>query len=212
MSEWIDVSLFVEEGMITYNDKFPFKRPIKNSIDGGDLYNESRLDMGCHTGTHIDAPYHFNNDGKRVHQLDLDTLVGECFVVELMGIDVVTYDDLARSNIPDGVKRLLIKTDNSVIGYEGKFRPEFVGLDLSAVRFIHEKGILLLGTDYFAISKHELSAPVHQEFFKNNECIALEAVNMKELSRGWYDMICLPLRLKDADGSPARVIVKKSEH
>ncbi len=211
MEEWINLSLEVDENITTFNDLYPFKRIIKKSIDLGDACNESRLDIGCHTGTHIDAPYHFNNQGKRIHELDLSTLIGECYVCEIFNRDTITYDDLARADIPTGIIRLFIKTDNSIIGFDTKFRRDYVGLDVSAIKFIHERGILLLGTDYFAISSYNLSAQVHCEFFKNNECIALEALNLAPVSKGSYTVICLPLNLKNADGSPARVVARRLE-
>ena len=112
MSQWIDLSIAIDENIPSFNDASPFSRIVRKSMDAGDMYNESWLDIGCHTATHVDAPYHFNNNGKRIHQLDIDLLLGECYVVEIFSKDLITYDDLCKCNIPEGTKRLIIKTDN----------------------------------------------------------------------------------------------------
>ena len=209
MSQWIDLSIAVDENIPSFNDVSPFSRIIRKSVDKGDGYNESWLDIGCHSATHVDAPYHFNNNGKRIHQLDLDLLMGECYVVEIFNKSIITYNDLCGLNIPEGTKRLIIKTDNTTIGFEPKFRKDFVGLDVSAVKFFDERGILLVGTDYLAISKYDQAAAVHTAFFENNERIALEALYLNDVCEGKYELICLPIKLKDADGAPARVVARR---
>lgn len=205
---WIDLSLEINSDLVTWDNDMPFSRHITSSINSGDLCNESRMHIGTHTGTHIDAPYHFNNDGKMVHELDFNTLMGECYVAEIYGKSIITADDFAK-HVPNGVKRLLLKTDNTKLGYSHKFRTDFCGIDVSAVMYMRENGIKLLGNDYLSIAKYEYTTLVHKTFFESTENVALEGLVMNDVCSGWYDLVCLPLKITGADGSPVRVIVRK---
>lgn len=105
-------------------------------------------------------------------------------------------------------KGLLLKTDNTNIGYEHKFMTDFCGIDVSAVLYMRENGIKLFGNDYLSIAKYEFTGDVHRVFFECNDNIALEGLVMNDVSSGWYELFCLPLNIIGADGAPARVIVK----
>ncbi len=102
----------------------------------------------------------------------------------------------------------MLKTDNTNIGYEHKFRTDFCGIDVSAVLYMRENGIKLFGNDYLSIAKYEFTGDVHRVFFECNDNIALEGLVMNDVSSGWYELFCLPLNIIGADGAPARVIVK----
>ena len=205
---WIDLTLGVDENIVTWDNDSSFYKRTTSAINNGDSCNELRIHIGSHTGTHIDAPYHFNNDGKKVNELDLNILVGKCYVAEIYGTEIITADDIKR-NVPEGTKRLLLKTDNTKIGYERKFRTDFCGIDVSAVSYMRENGIKLLGNDYLSIAKYEFTGDVHRAFLKCNDNIALEGLVMNDVSSGWYELCCLPMKIIGADGAPARVIVKR---
>ncbi len=206
--DWIDLSLTVTDSLVTWNNELPYGRRITSSISSGDVCNESRLHIGSHTGTHIDAPFHFNDSGIKVDELDINVLCGRCFIAEIYGERVITGKLLEKA-VPDGCERLLLKTDNTAKGYPQKFRTDFSGLDVSAVEFIKEHDIRLFGNDYLSIACYDRTMAVHQAFFSDNRRIALEGLVMDKVSEGWYEMCCLPLKLSGSDGSPARVIVRK---
>lgn len=87
---WIDLTLGIDENIVTWDNDLPFFRRTTSSINDGDSCNESRIHIGSHTGTHIDAPYHFNNCGKKVNELDLNILVGKCYIAEIYGKKIIT--------------------------------------------------------------------------------------------------------------------------
>ena len=88
---------------------------LMKSQEGGYRCNVTRLDTGVHFGTHLDAPCHFIEGGKAVEELDLNLLVGTCFVDKIFGVLEITPRHLDALHIPDGTKRLLLRTDNSAL-------------------------------------------------------------------------------------------------
>ncbi len=204
----IDITIPVDENIISWNDRHSFSRTVVASQANGDKCNESVMKISCHEGTHVDAPFHFRLDGKKIDEIDSDLLIGECFVAYVPNKKVVTRADL-EDIVPEGVIRLLLRTDNSDGEMSGKFNQSYCSVDESAVEFMHERGIRLFGVDYLSIGQSGNTAPVHKLFFSHNDNVALEGLWLKNVQGGMYILYCLPLLLKGSDGAPARVFIKK---
>jgi arylformamidase len=164
------------------------------------------IEMGSHTGTHIDAPWHMIENGATLDQYSLETLVGKATVFE-----VPAARSLGRAELEPldwtGVQRVLFKTENSRHWGDGHFYEDFVYLAPEGAEFLVEKGIRLAGIDYLSIDKFKsLSHPSHFVLLNRNICI-LEGLNLDAAPAGEYMMAALPLNLRDADGAPARVIL-----
>lgn len=177
----------------------------------GDSANVSRISMGVHTATHVDAPNHFIEGAKRVHELDPAKLVGQCRVIE-MDKDVVAIEpehvgDIAR------VKRVLFKTRNS--GFwatpEDGFRTDFTYITPATAKLLVENGVVLVGIDYLSIEKSGSPGhPVHVTLLEK-EVVILEGVDLRGVPAGDYELICAPLKYDGAtgDGSPARTFLRR---
>jgi arylformamidase len=176
----------------------------------GDSYTVSRLECGVHTGTHIDAPAHFIAGGAGAHAIDLDVLVGPCQVVQVRGVDVITAETLDSLAIPAGTTRLLFKTRNSEFWARGEktFQTDFVAIDQSGAAWIVAHGIQLVGIDYLSIAPFEASSPTHNILLQAG-VVAIEGLNLSGIELGRYQLICLPIKLQDSDGAPARAILIK---
>jgi arylformamidase len=164
------------------------------------------IEMGSHTGTHIDAPFHMIDDGKRLEEFPLETLTGKATVFEISGARSLGRTELDRLNW-SGVERVLFKTENSRHWRDEKFYEEFVYLDPEGAQFLVEQGIRLVGIDYLSIDKFRSeSHPSHFVLLKKNIPI-LEGLNLSLVPAGSYTLVALPLNLQNADGAPARVIL-----
>lgn len=118
----LDISVPLRQPMPTYPGDAPFRLiPVVRMADGG-VCNGSRLMLGTHSGTHIDAPWHFNDSGKRIHEIPLARLIGACWVADLRGYPHITADALENASIPPNITRLLLKTDNSALGADARVR------------------------------------------------------------------------------------------
>ncbi len=202
-----DISVMLEPEMPIYPGDAPYALEPMLRIAGGAVCNLSRLMMGTHTGTHIDAPWHFNERGKRVHQIPLDRLIGLAWVADLRGHKAITADALQRANIPL-TTRLLIKTDNSTLWQRRGFQKKFVYLTADAADWLIEHTISVVGLDYLSVEWFGAPEPVVHTKLCGAGLVIIEGLNLSAVPEGEYELICMPLKLKDADGAPARVALR----
>lgn len=172
--------------------------------------NLTSIAIDCHLGTHLDAPLHFIQNGKAIHELDLEKCIGEAYLAEIYGKASIGYEDLEQANIPATCKRLLLKTDNQQYWQQGlnTFQQDFASVDLSGVQWIIEKGIVLVGIDYLSIQRFNDSIAVHQQLLEK-EIVIVETLNLEKVDAGWYSLICLPIKLYGLEGAPVRALLKK---
>jgi arylformamidase len=206
-----DVTVPIKENMPVWPGQPRVEIEPLSCIDRGDQANESRLNLGSHTGTHVDAPYHFVEQGLTVDKLPLDLLVGPAFVAEVDGLDGNRIDvyDLASLHFPRDTTRLLIKTSNSQFWEDGliEFEREYVHLDPKTAKWLVGRGIHLLGIDYLSVEAYgERDFRVHHTLLEAGVVI-VEGLNLSRVPAGPCQLLCLPLKVEGIDGAPARVVV-----
>jgi arylformamidase len=165
----------------------------------------SRLGLGSHAGTHVDAPAHFIPGGATVDRLPLEVLIGPAWVVHLPGPGPLAAADLAAAGIPAGVARLLLRTRNS--DSRSEFAPDIVALAPDASDWLLARGVRLMGIDAPSFEPCESPGePVHRALLSAGVVI-LEGLALAGIVPGAYQLVCLPLRLAGGDGAPARAIL-----
>ncbi len=179
-----------------------------SSIASGDEANVSQVTMSCHTGTHVDAPDHFLNNGKTVDGLSLELLVGRVYVLHLPDVELITAPILMKADIPPRTRRLLFKTRNSNYWANGssQFHTDFVGLSVDAAEWLVDRNVRLVGIDYLSIAPYKMGSPVHTTLL-NAGVVVIEGLDLSQVSQGRYTLHCLPLKLGGVDGAPARCIL-----
>jgi arylformamidase len=205
----IDVSVPLDAQLPTYPHNTPFSlEPIKR-IARGDSSNVSTLHMSAHTGTHVDAPRHFFDQGAGTESLPLELLIGRARVIEIDSRAGVAAEDLAPIDLSDDI-RVLIKTHNSRLWGSPDFHEDYVGVTDSGAKHLVEHGIKVVGVDYLSVEKfHNPGAPAHHVLLGAGT-IVIEGLNLREVDPGVYEMFCLPLRVVGSDGAPARVVLRRS--
>lgn len=204
-----DITLSITPGMPVWPGDPPVTLERVSKIEDGANANVSRLDMGVHTGTHIDAPYHFLKDGGTAEQLSLKTLMGRAYVVHLPdSVDTITADVLKNADIPPRTRRLLFRTRNSKwwANDHSSFEKGFVGIDESGAETLVQRGARLVGVDYLSVAPFGNSAPTHKVLLEAG-IIVVEGLNLSEVEQGRYNFYCLPLKLVNSDGAPARAVL-----
>ncbi len=178
------------------------------NMDNGDHANVSRLSLGAHTGTHVDAPVHFINGAAGVDTLPLEVLVGPAWLVHLPDVTVVTAADLEAAQVPAGTQRLLIKTRNSTYWANGdtEFHPEFAGVAEDAAHWLVAHHVALVGVDYLSVAPWKQGTPTHRALLEAGVVI-VEGLNLSAIEPGSHHFTCLPLKLVGSDGAPARAII-----
>ena len=182
------------------------------AIAAGSSANVSQISLGVHTATHVDAPNHFIDGAKRVHELDPNKLVGPCRVIQVPE-DVIAIEPEHVGDLT-GVERVLFKTQNS--GFwatpELGFRTDFTYLTPATAQLLVDNGIVLVGIDYLSIEKSGSPGhPVHITLLEK-EVVILEGVDLRAIDSGDYHLICAPLKYDGAtgDGSPARTFLQSA--
>jgi arylformamidase len=180
-----------------------------SSIASGDNANVSQMSMSCHSGTHVDAPDHFLNNGKTVESLSLDLLIGRAYVLHLPDVETITAHVLMHADIPPRTRRLLFKTRNSEYwsnDTQHEFHTDFVGLSVDAAELLVDRNVKLVGIDYLSIAPYKLGSQVHT-ILLNAGVVVIEGLDLSQVSQGRYTLHCLPLKLGGADGAPTRCIL-----
>ena len=205
----IDVSVPLDARLPTYPGNTPFSlEPVKR-IARGDSSNVSTLHMSAHTGTHVDAPRHFFDDGPGTEALPLDMLIGRTRVIEVASRTGVSAEDLSGVDLSAAV-RLLIKTRNSFLWRVPDFQRDYVGVTESGANHLVAHGVKVVGVDYLSVEQFKKAgAPAHHVLLGAGT-IVIEGLDLRDVDPGVYDMYCLPLRVVGSDGAPARVVLRMS--
>jgi len=181
------------------------------SMENGDAANVSQICCGVHTATHVDAPNHFVEGAKKVHELELEKLVGDCLVIEL-GENVLSVEPEHLENLGDA-ERVLFKTRNSQFWNEPEkgFRTDFTYISPEAAKVLVEKNVKLVGIDYLSVEKFGSKDFATHITLLKNEVVIIEGVDLREVSAGEYELFCLPLKYigGTGDGAPARTILRE---
>lgn len=206
-SRFLDVTVPLASGLAAYPGNPEFElQPIKRIAEGGSS-NVSRLVMGTHTGTHVDAPKHFFDDRGGVDALSLDLLIGRARVVQMARRGGITAADLAGAGLREDV-RVLLRTGNSAF-WSAPFREDYTYLSEEGARYLVDQGVKVVGIDYLSVEQFKKAgAPAHRALLSAGVVI-IEGLNLAEAEPGMYELMCLPLRVTGGDGAPARVVLKR---
>lgn len=197
-----DISVTIRPGMHVYPGNPGVRLERHESIADGADANVSKLELGVHTGTHVDGALHFIDGAAGTEALPLELLVGRAVVVAATGIDgELDEDALASLDLPDE-ERLLFKTTNSTLWEQPSFSHDFIRLNGSGARYLIERGVRLVGIDYLSIG----DADAHRELLGAG-VVAVEGLDLREVEPGAYELVCLPLKLEGSDGAPARAVL-----
>jgi arylformamidase len=204
-----DVSLVISEEMpIWPGDPLPEITKI-SLIENGELANTTKITSCVHVGTHVDAPDHFLNNGSSVEEIPLDLLVGNAQVVEIDTSAQISAEDLRSAGVDGSQERLLIKTSNSDLWSAGvsEFQRDFIALEPDAAAYLVKNGVKVIGVDYLSVAPFADPAPTHQILLEA-DILIIEGLNLSKVPAGEYRLYCLPLKIKGADGAPARVLLE----
>lgn len=203
-----DISLGVSPDLPVWPGDPPIVLKRVAKIEDGANANVTHFSGSVHSGTHIDAPIHFLENGAGVEALPLNILIGRAYVIDLSDATVLDAETLEAAGIPPRTKRLLLKTKNSELWakWETRFQEDFVGVNKSGAEWLIRKGVRLVGIDYLSIAPFKQSKEPHQ-ILLGAEVVILEGLNLYELRQGRYNLYCLPLKLMGSDGAPARAIL-----
>ncbi len=199
----------IADGMTSWpSDPDVSLKPYKTLAEKGS--NVTELRAGTHFGTHVDAPKHNLADGAGVDSFDPAQFLGPAFVLDLTEhTDLEIGSQALAGVVPDGTERLLLKTRNSVQRLlEQPFTEDYVALSADGAAWLAARdGLKLVGIDYLSIQRRGADPKTHTALLERGIAV-LEGAVLTDVPGGEYDLVCLPLRIADGDGAPARALLK----
>lgn len=208
-----DITIPLSEKTPVYEGDPAVEVQSSHAIARGDAANVSRLCFGAHTATHVDAPAHFVEGARRVHELEFEKLIGKVRVVEIEKAAMsVTAADVKGANLQE-VERVLFKTRNSDFwnDLEQGFRKDFTYIEPAAAQELANLNLKLVGIDYLSVEKFGAESFKTHVTLLEKEIIIIEGLDLRGIMAGDYELICLPLKYigSTGDGAPARTILRE---
>jgi len=187
----------------------PFDFRLVARLRDGDSCNIGKITSSIHSGTHLDAPYHYNESGATIDALPTGIFVGPARVFHAQGREVITREVFSGL---DGrvTPRVLVRTnacDDKTV-----FPPRIPTLAPEVPAWLGEQGVRLIGVDVPSVDQVDSKTlPIHHALGAAN-IIILENLDLRAVAAGCYELIALPLRLVGADGSPVRAVLIDPGH
>lgn len=201
----IDISRRLETGTPTWPGDTPFSYEVCWTKEQSGSVNVGKLTMSIHTGTHIDAPFHFDNEGCKVLELDLNLYVGLTRVIDVSGKESIGAADLAEFEL-EGLQRLLLRTSSWTAAHW--FPTKITYLRPDTAPFLAGKGVRLIGVDVPSVDPLESKELAAHHALQSYDIHILEGVLLDHVTPGDYELIALPLPIVEADGSPVRAVLR----
>lgn len=200
-----DISMAIHPEMTVWKDRAE-KKPefvITRDFENGQGGRETKISIDLHTGTHIDAPLHFIEDGNTIEHTKIEQLVRPVKVFDLSHLEErITRKDLVGLDIQAN-DFILLKTRNSAIE---EFDLNFVFVDRTGAEYLIEKRIAGVGIDSLGIERDQTDHATHKGLLSNN-IIIIEGLRLAAVSPGEYIMVAAPLKLVNVEAAPARIIL-----
>jgi arylformamidase len=177
-------------------------------IGRGDASNVSHMAMGVHTGTHMDGPVHFFHGAAGLDTMPLSATMGEARVIAIADEEQITADELRGHRLHAG-ERVLFRTINSTRYWRhSQFVEDFVYISEGAATHLADSGVRTVGIDYLSVGGFRADgAKIHRILLDAGIWI-IEGLDLSQAPAGRYEMICLPVKLHESDGAPARAILR----
>ncbi len=207
-NSWIDISLTIHPGMPYWPNNPPINIEPSQCLAHGDVCNVSKLTIGTHTGTHVDGINHFIKGGMGIDQMPLEATIGKARVIEIKDPQQIKVAEIEPHNIQAG-ERILFKTINSDRALKSdQFVEDFVHISTGAAQYLAEKKVRTVGVDYLSVGGYQGNVVEVHHALLGSGIWAIEGLDLSQVEPGEYELICLPIKLKDGDGGLARAILR----
>lgn len=204
MTSWIDISPVLNRELAPWPGDQGFELTWSSRLERGASVNVGAFTASTHTGSHLDAPAHFQAGGRTIDQLPIELFVGECRVVQIVGTSCIEPKHLA-SQLPIPTRRLLIAT--GAWPDPRRFPREIPVLTLDADDWLAAAGVELLGVDLPSVDELTSREMPNHHRLAGHGITILEGLRLSEAAAGLYTLVALPLRIEGGDASPVRAVL-----
>ena len=205
---WIDVSVPLHTGMVHWPTDPPVHIERFANMEKGAVCNVSKLDLCAHAGTHMDGLNHFIRDGAPLDTVPFDAVIGPCRVIEIKDDDSVRAAELKKHRLQKG-ERILLKTRNSKRAWwQEDFDTRFVHISTEAAQHMVDCRIRTIGVDYLSVGGYQRDGVECHQVLLGAGVWIIEGLDLTKVRAGKYELICLPVKIRNSDGAPARAVLR----
>ena len=205
---WIDISVPIYSGMVHWPGNPAVRIERTEDLSRGDAANVSKLELGVHTGTHMDAPRHFLADGAGIDELPLDATIGPARVIRIEHPQAILPAELEAHDLQAGERVLFLTRNSGRCWKSDQFVEDFVYISAAAAQFLVERKVRTVGVDYLSVGGYVHDGVETHRILLGAGVWLVEGLNLAAVKPGAYELVCLPLRVVGADGAPARAILR----
>ncbi|WP_179298777.1 arylformamidase [Evansella halocellulosilytica] len=201
---WIDISQTLNEDMDVWPGDTPFQYEKTMSLNRGDSVNVSSITMSSHTGTHMDAPYHYDEKGIKIDEVPLEYFHGETLVIHVPEKKMIERKDIVNVDFK-GVKKVLFKTkEEGKVSYDN-----YAVLSPELAPYLKENNIHLIGIDSPSVDPLTSKDLLAHHALKQENILIIEGLQLQHVKSGFYELYAFPLKIKGGDGCPVRAVLKE---
>ncbi|WP_188455169.1 arylformamidase [Virgibacillus oceani] len=208
-NKWIDITQPLTNDIAHWPGDTPFSFELACTKKETGSVNIGQITSSVHMGTHVDAPFHFDDNGTTIDQLDVNIYIGKAAVIDVSHVTNITPKLLEGYKWEDDVTRILLRT--SLPNNPKRFPKELPVLDPAIAPFLQQKEIKLLGVDMPSVDAPDSNELATHHALHDNGIYILENIMLDHISAGHYELIALPLAIQGADGSPVRAVIRRIE-
>ncbi len=203
--KWIDISQPLTNDMAHFPGDTPFNYSLTYSIEQTGSVNVGQMTGSLHTGTHIDAPFHYDSKGKTIDELDLNLAIGKAKVIDVSHVEKITAETLQGFEFK-GISRVLLHT--SLPNNPNRFPDKMPDLDPSVASHLKEAGVKLIGVDMPSVDAPDSKNLATHHALYDNGIFILENLMLDHVTPGNYELVAVPLAIAGADASPVRAVLR----
>lgn len=200
-----DISPVITKNLPVWPGSKPLTRTIECDMRSGAPVTSSALTATCHLGAHVDAPSHYSLKGEAIHERSLDFFIGKCQVVR---VDVPKRSLIHFSHLKGIFAPRVLFATGSFDYSKSSFQTDFAAIDSKLMEQLAEAGVFTVGIDTPSVDLFESQTFDSHHAAQRYNMTLIEGLDLKDVPEGIYELIALPLKLKDFDASPVRAILR----
>jgi arylformamidase len=209
MGDWIDISVPLHNGMVTWPGDASFERVSTLEIAKGDPCNLSQISTTAHIGTHMDAPRHYLAGAAGMETMPIEASIGRARVIEIHDPEMIRISELEPHRLSKG-ERVIFKTRNSTHAWKSdRFQESYVSIPPDSARYLAVHGVRTVGVDYLSVGPFGDGGPETHHILLEAGIWIIEGLQLEHVEPGEYELVCLPLKIIGSDGAPARAVLRR---
>jgi arylformamidase len=203
-----DISPAIGPGFPVFPGDTPFAQRWTWKLAPGCPVNVSEITLSPHTGSHTDAPLHYDDAGASMAEAPLDAYLGPCRVVHAIGVGALVEPAHVEARLDNTPPRVLLRTYRVA---PAAWDSAFTAIAPATIDLMHARGVRLVGLDTPSLDPEQSKTLASHQRVRAHRMAILEGIVLDDVPEGDYELIALPLKIQGCDASPVRAVLRELE-